>query len=240
MMGTLYGVGVGPGDAELVTVKAARLLRAADVVFAPVSRDDKDSTALAIAKDYLSGAEMVSLTFPMTRDGAVLSRYWDEAAERIADCLRAGKNAVFITLGDPGIYSTYAYVRDRIIHMGLAVETVPGITSFTAGAAAANRSLGESGDRIAIIPFLKEETELDDYLERFDTVVLMKVFRNFAGLKQYLKGKAITDKTFLFSNIGMRDERIAIGEEILKMEDPGYFTTLVIHTHSHSQQPDSF
>lgn len=229
-LGTLYGVGVGPGDAELVTIKAARLLKEADVVFAPAVGGESESVALDIVKDYIGGAEVVRLVFPMTRDKAVLGRHWDEAAGQVAERLKAGQAAVFVTLGDPGIYSTYSYVRDRLLRMGYTVETIPGVASFSAGAAAANQSIGESGDKIAIIPFLKEEAELDVYLERFDTIVLMKAYRTFAAIKRYLAEKDIAGKTFLFSNVGMRDEIIAVGEEILAVEDPGYFTTLVIRS----------
>jgi len=136
--GTLYGIGVGPGDPELITVKGANILSRCRHVFVPKARDASDSLALAIAKRYLgSSSEVHELVFPMTSEREELSRRWGESAREIITVLENGVDACFLTLGDPLLYSTYIYllreVRDRV--PDIDVVTVPGVTAFSAAAA---------------------------------------------------------------------------------------------------------
>ena len=135
MKGILYGVGVGPGDPELLTAKAIRLLRECDAIAAPKSADGRQ-TALDIASPYI-GQDKTILLFdmPMTHDKQVRNASHDAAADALCALLDEGKTVVFLTLGDPTVYSTYWYVHRRVAARGYAAELVPGVPSFCAAAA---------------------------------------------------------------------------------------------------------
>lgn len=110
MTGKLYGVGLGPGDPELMTLKAARILSSADVVCAPKSSEDRESIALAIAKTHVKNAKIIQPIFPMSKDVKKLEKRWDEATEMIFSELEQGRDVAFVTVGDPLFYSTYSYI----------------------------------------------------------------------------------------------------------------------------------
>ena len=140
--GTLYGLGVGPGDPELLTLKAVRLLREADVIAAP-DKGSGEKTALTIVKDYIQGKPLLPCVTPMVRDQKVLDATHDQIADSICALLEEGKNVAFITLGDPTVYSTYMYVHRRVLERGYEAVLVPGVPSFCAAAARLGRSLTE-------------------------------------------------------------------------------------------------
>ena len=146
MKGILYGVGVGPGDPELLTAKAIRLLRECDAVAAPKSADGRQ-TALDIASPYIGQDKSILLfDMPMTHDRQARNASHDAAADALCALLDEGKTVVFLTLGDPTVYSTYWYVHKRVTARGYAAELVPGVPSFCAAAAAMGRALCEDGD----------------------------------------------------------------------------------------------
>ena len=152
MKGILYGVGVGPGDPELLTAKAIRLLRECDAVAAPKSTDGRQ-TALDIASPYIGQDKSILLfDMPMTHDRQARNASHDAAADALCALLDEGKTVVFLTLGDPTIYSTYWYVHKRVAARGYAAELVPGVPSFCAAAAAMGRALCEDGEMLQIIP----------------------------------------------------------------------------------------
>ena len=161
--GKLYGIGVGPGDTELLTLKAARILKSVPVVFTPKSSKEKESIALSIVKPVLEEREdykrlmLVTPIFPMIEDKDELEKIWNSASEMIAQYLDSGRDVAFITLGDPSVFSTYAYVQKKLIE-NYEIETVPGITSFTACAAARNKALVEQNESLTIVP------KIDDML----------------------------------------------------------------------------
>ncbi len=145
MTGKLYGVGVGPGDPELVTLKALRLTKEADILAFP-GENPRESVAYKIMKGAypeIDTKQMISLPMPMTKDKEQLKQVHDEGTRIIADQLDQGKNVVFLTLGDPTVYSTYLYVHKRVAQMGYDTEIVSGITSFCAVSARFNQGLVE-------------------------------------------------------------------------------------------------
>ena len=136
--GKLFGVGVGPGDPNLLTIKAAEVLRQVDVVCIPRSRVNSDSVAMQIAGAYISpAAEIMEVLTPMVRDAQTLEAEWRRGAEKIANCLLNGKNVAFITIGDSMLFSTYTYLMKKVreIIPNVVVESIPGVTSFSAAAA---------------------------------------------------------------------------------------------------------
>ena len=132
--GILYGVGVGPGDPELLTLKARRILSEADVIAVP-DKGAGEKTALNIVKDYIQDKPLHTCAAPMVRDQAVLDRVRDSIAAELCGLLEEGKTVAFITLGDPSIYSTYLYIHRRVLAAGYEAKMVPGVPSFCAVAA---------------------------------------------------------------------------------------------------------
>jgi precorrin-2/cobalt-factor-2 C20-methyltransferase len=164
MPSRLYAVGVGPGDPELLTRKAERILRSVPVIYSPTGAADAASYALSIIEPFLDRTRQEVLTrlFPMTKDESELVPLWEETAAEVAQRVREGQDVAFITIGDPLLYSTFLYLyrifRDK--YPEIDVEIVPGITSVGAAAAAAGVSLGLSADRLAILPATYEEQQL--------------------------------------------------------------------------------
>ena len=190
--GKLYGIGVGPGDTELLTLKAARILKSVPVVFTPKSSKEKESIALSIVKPILEERDddkklmLVTPIFPMIEDKEELEKIWTSASEMIAQYLDSGRDVAFITLGDPSVFSTYAYVQKKLIG-DYEIETVPGITSFTACAAARNKALVEQNQILTIVP--KIDDRLEHVLEYSDSIVLMKASRNTTQLEETIEEK---------------------------------------------------
>jgi len=212
ILGTFYGVGIGPGDAELLTVQARRVLSSVPVIFVPKAKITDEGLALQILLKALQdgGASpalksgLRELVFPMSKDPAVLKPAWDGARAAVLDELRAGRDCAFITLGDTAIYSTYMNLVAglRQDEPGLRMVTVPGISSYSQAAAALNLSLVEKAEKMAILPCLSEVEGLRPDLERFDTVVLMKVGRRFADLRELLRGMGLLPYSHLALKLG--------------------------------------
>src|SRR3989338_4834424 len=153
--GKLYGVGIGPGDPKLLTLKAKDALEKADTIFAPKGSDEGISVARKIIEQVIEGKKTyVELTFPMTKDKNLLRKYWKKAAQRIAGEIKKGKQAAFVTLGDPFIYSTYIYLLKMLKQdfPNIDVETIPGISAFNAAASRASFSLLEGKEKMAVLP----------------------------------------------------------------------------------------
>lgn len=226
--GKLYGIGVGPGDTELLTLKAARILKTVPVIFTPKSSKEKDSIALSIVKPILDERDdskrlmLVTPIFPMIENKDELEKIWTSASEMIAQYLDSGRDVAFITLGDPSVFSTYAYVQKRLIDE-YEIETVPGITSFTACAAARNRALVEQNQILSIVP--KIDDRLENVLEYSDSIVLMKASRNTAELEETIEKKERQKEIYSVQNCTRENEKIIEG---FSNEKP-YLTTTIIN-----------
>jgi len=225
--GKLIGIGVGPGDTELLTLKAAKVLKTVPVVFSPKSSKEKESIALSIVKPILEERKdykrlmLVEPIFPMIEDKKELEKIWNSAAEMIAQYLDSGRDVAFITLGDTSIFSTYSYVQKKLIDR-YEIETIPGITSFTACAAARNKALVEQNDILTIVP--KIDDRLEQVLEYSDSVVLMKASRNTAELESTIEAKNRPKEIYSVQNCTRENEKIIEG---FSNEKP-YLTTTII------------
>jgi precorrin-2/cobalt-factor-2 C20-methyltransferase len=233
--GTFYGVGVGPGDPELLTVKAVNVLKGASVIAVPRSSDSSSdglSQALRIAEKAvdLDGKEKVWLFFPMTKDKEVLNAARKEAALKVADALNAGKDVAFITLGDPMLYSTFSYLVPfvREAAPGAAVKVVSGITSYSAAASIALTPLAESDEKVMIVPAAYDLDAVKGLLESFDTIVLMKVNRIFDRLVDTLDAMGLLGRAVLVSRAGWPEERVVYDLKSLKGEKLDYFSTIIV------------
>lgn len=205
MKGVFYGVGVGPGDPELITLKGYRVLREADVICSPRSGDGREGVALSVVSSLLTGGQQVlELPFPMTRDRAELEACWSRAAGKIIGLLDEGKKVAFITLGDPALYSTYTYVLRKVREAGdYETVTVPGVASFSACAAAAGIPLAEGDEKLAVIPTVKDLNAVRFALQNFESVVLMKVAGRFDRVVEILTELGLKDRAVYASRCGL-------------------------------------
>lgn len=230
--GKLYGIGIGPGDPELITLKAAKIIAGSTLIFVPRSSEKSESLAFAIAGHLTDkNAKVKELTFPMTKDKQVLESYWRKAADDILKEIENGNDVAFLTLGDPGLYSTFAYAakRVRLSNAKVEVEVIPGVSSPFACAAAANIALAEGEEKVAIIPTPKKVSDLSAVIDNFDTIVLLKVGAKLGELVKFLEEKGLLDKTVLVKSVGLPDE--AIFKDLLntKADDRiGYFSTVIV------------
>lgn len=227
MQGKLYGVGVGPGDPELLTLKALRLIKENEVIAVP-GRDIQASVAYQIVKgayEDLDKKTLIPVAMPMTKDPQVLKTNHDKAADQVEDYLREGKNVVFLTLGDTTVYSTYLYVHKRILERGYEAEIVSGITSFCAVAARLNMGLVEADQPLHVIPATYKAQEMDEILKLPGTKVLMKTGKKMKQVKESIEKSG--QKAVMIENCGMPSEKIYRSAEEIP-EDSGYYSLIIV------------
>lgn len=209
MTGTIYAVGIGPGDPELLTLKAVRVIGSCPVLCVPKGREEGASLALSIVRQAvaLDGKEIMEVHFPM-RKGSQREAL-RPAAREIVGVLAQGRDVAFPTLGDPAIYSTFFHLLDAVhqVDEGVRAEIVPGVSSFTAAAARAGLSLALSGERLAVVPatYLRE---LRRFFAEFDAVVLMKVHRVLDEVRAALAAEGLLDRALYVARAGRADELI--------------------------------
>ena len=227
MQGKLYGVGVGPGDPELLTLKALRLIKENEVIAVP-GKDIQASVAYQIVKgayEELDEKTLIPVAMPMTKDPQVLKANHDKAADQVESYLKEGKNVVFLTLGDTTVYSTYLYVHKRILERGYEAEIVSGITSFCAVAARLNMGLVEADQPLHVIPATYKAQEMDEILKLPGTKVLMKTGKKMKQVKESIEKSG--QKAVMIENCGMPSEKIYRSAEEIT-EDSGYYSLIIV------------
>jgi precorrin-2/cobalt-factor-2 C20-methyltransferase len=227
--GSLTGVGLGPGDPELITLKAVRAVREADVVFAPARRDGDPSYALEIAGHLVDPArqEVVTLAFPTAAEG----ESWEGPCRTIVATLRGGRRGVFLTEGDPGLYSTFGHVMAtlRQLEPRIGVDVVPGVSAVTAAAAAAGVSLADYGERLAIIPAPYWLDRLEDALRAFDCVVLLKVGSVLGETIDLLDHLDLLGRAIYVRRCGRPEQQVVLDLASLRADSPAdYFALIVV------------
>jgi len=225
MAGIFYGVGVGPGDPELLTLKAIKAIEGADVIIAPQTEKNEESAALAIAGCYIpASTPVVKMTFPMVMDTAVLGEAWERCRDTILSLLREGKKVIFLTLGDPMLYGTYIYIHKLLKDSGCPVETIPGITSFSAVASRTGVPLAQGDEVLSIVPVTGGDEALDRAMGTADNLVLMKVYRNYNQVVRKLKQADYHD-TVMVSKCGCEDEEVYY--DLDEKDRVSYFSTII-------------
>lgn len=225
--GKLYGLGVGPGDPELMTLKAVRLARECDAVAIPVSGKETN-VAYEIAKGAvpeIEKKELLEISMPMIREESKLKESHDNAAATVIAELEKGKNIAFLTLGDPSIYSTYIYIHNRVKAQGYDTEIVPGIPSFCAVAARLNEGLTEASEALHVIPASYDGIE--EALALKGTRVLMKSGKSIGKVKSILEQLEQPPEVKMVERCGMQGERVFHKLEDLD-EEASYFSILVL------------
>ena len=225
--GILYGVGVGPGDPELMTVKAVRTVERCPVIALPQS-GRRECTAYEIAKEAVPALEKkkkLLLSMPMTRDQDTLLESWREAADQIARKLDLGQDVAFLTLGDPAVYSTYLYLHRLVEKMGYEARMIPGVPSFCAAAARLGWGLCENRQPLHILPASYDGTE--EALSLPGTKVLMKAGSSAAEVMDALGKRGLRSRTGLVVNCGMAGEKAYQSLETTP-EEQGYFSLYIV------------
>lgn len=230
-LGRLYGVGVGPGDPELLTLKAQRVLQAVPVICVPQAETSRDSFAYTIVRDVIdpSKQEILRATFP-TDDEDAAGNVWVDAAEQIAVRIRQGKDVAFITEGDPMLFSTFSYVLEsiRTNHPDIQVEIIPGVSSVMAAAASAAVPLVTHGQRLAILPAVYGIDDLREAIANYDTIVLMKVNRTLLQALASLERLGLAGKAIYVRRVTTPREEVVMDIQQLSEEDLDYFSLLII------------
>ncbi len=229
--GCLFGVGVGPGDPELVTLKAQRVLQRVPIICVPQSETSQDSFALAIVREFIDTdwQEILRFGFP-TDDAEAASNVWEAAAEALADRLQQGQDVAFITEGDPMLFSTFSYVLEgiRANYPEITVEIIPGVSSVMAAAARASVPLVTHGQRLAILPAVYGIDDLREAIANYDTIVLMKVNRVLLDALANLEKLGLAGKGIYVRRATTAREQVVQDLQQLTEEDLDYFSLLII------------
>jgi precorrin-2/cobalt-factor-2 C20-methyltransferase len=228
--GTLYGIGVGPGDPDLITMKAVKILGRVDIVYAAASTKNNHSLAVHIAGSHIPENTAVKmLRFPMTRDKNETRKAWKEHAQTIIAELEKGKDAAFLTLGDSMTYSTYGYILKyvRALASHLEVRTIPGITSYQAAAARLNTPLVEGEETLMVVSGAKGGDRLRDLAGKPENIVFLKAYRNVKDIQAAIDETARFSSCVGVKSCGLADEEIISDTKTLCERAPDYWTLIL-------------
>lgn len=207
----LYGVGVGPGDPELVTVKAVNILKKVDVVFAASHRKTKRSLALEIIGRYLEPHTRIKhLYFAMEKDRDICRQLYEKNSQLIARELKPNQEGAFITLGDPMLYSTYIYILRYLQahNPEITIKTIPGISSITAASALVNIPLAEGNESLTVMPGTNGICHLKELSRQRDNIIILKTYKDFRRIYRELKENDLLEKSFYVSRCGLTEESV--------------------------------
>jgi len=194
----LFCVGCGPGDPELLTIRALNLITEADVIFVPTSKLDKPSIALSIVAKYIKkSTKIINLVFPMVKDKDSLKDYWKKNTLEISQMVRTGKKTLYLTVGDPSLYSTWIYIHRELKknHKDIEIEIIPGITSIFAFAAESKLSLVEGNEHLSIVPACYDLNKVKNTVKASDTIVFLKDGRYFDNVIEMLSDSGFGEET---------------------------------------------
>ncbi len=228
--GTLYGIGVGPGDPGLIPVKSVEILERVDIIFSASSTRNNHSLALDIAAKYIpEGKPCVLLPFPMIMDKKRARDFWEKHALKIIGELKKGKDAAFLTLGDPLTYSTFGYLLRSIEELApyIRIEVVPGITSYQAAAATTKTVLVEGEESLLILSGAKGGDNLRRLSQLSENIVFLKAYKYLEDILQALKETRREGSSVAVTRCGFEDEKIIYNLEELLDNSPLYWTLII-------------
>jgi len=229
MSGTLIGVGVGPGDPELLTLKGLRALKEADEVYVPVSDTGEVGRAEAVVRAYLDPNRVRRLLFALSDDAEARVHHWTNAAREVAEPLREGKTCAFATIGDPNLYSTFTYLSRAVTDISkVNVETVPGITAMQDLASKSGTVLLVRDETLALLPFTAGKMALQKALEGFETVVCYKGGARLGEVLEVAEKSGRLEGGIYGSRLGMQGEEIVWAKEMVGRE--GTYLSAVVFT----------
>jgi len=234
----LIGIGVGPGDPDLLTVKAVKAIHNADIIMCPASNEDRPSIALSVVSsliDKSKNQEIVKLIFPMTKDKDVLDATWKKNAKIMAEKVLSGKNVVYLTVGDPYLYSTWIYMYKDLKenYPDMEISVIPGIVSIFTFASKVGISIAEGAEKVAIIPSCYDLSSVKEIAKHSETMVFLKDGRYFDQVIDVLKESGFPDDSIfaIGQDLGTENEiirKMTLGEVNDKTLTTKYFSILVV------------
>jgi precorrin-2/cobalt-factor-2 C20-methyltransferase len=229
--GKLYGIGVGPGDPDLITIKAVRILKSVSVIFAASSTKNDYSLARNIICKHAPNANIETLPFPMNNDKVVLQKAWERNAKIVLKALSERGDVAFVTLGDPMTYSTFSYLLKTVrnIESQTDVEIIPGITSYQAAASVANIPLVQGDQSLVVVSGAKGSDKLVQTLKRVDNVVILKTYKYFDKIYETLENLDLLDQSTFFSRLGLPGEEIVRNVKTLKSATTSYLSLIIVN-----------
>ena len=237
-MPELIAVGCGPGDPDLLTVKAVRAIQNADIIMCPTSKKGKPSIALSAISSILDktkNQEIVNLVFPMTKDKKTLESTWEKNSKILAEGVLAGKNVVYITIGDPYLYSTWIYLHREISknHPEIKITVIPGIVSMFTFASKVGISLAEGAEKFSVIPSCYDLSQVKEIAKNSDTMVFLKDGRYFDQVVELLKESGFSDDSIFAIGQDLDTEneivkKLTLGEVTKDTLTSKYFSILVV------------
>ena len=237
-MPELIGIGVGPGDPDLLTVKAVNAIHNAEVIMCPASKEDRPSIALSVVSpliDKSKNQEIIKLIFPMTKDKEVLESTWKKNAKIMAEKVLSGKNVVYLTVGDPYLYSTWMYMHKEIQqnHPNMKISAIPGIVSIFTFASKVGVSIAEGADKVSIIPSCYDLSTVKEIAKNSETMIFLKDGRYFDQVIDLLKDAGFPDNSLfaIGQDLGTENEiirKLTLGEVNDATLTTKYFSILVV------------
>ena len=234
----LIGIGVGPGDPDLLTVKAVKAIQNADIIMCPASKEDRPSIALSVVSsliDKSKNQEIVKLIFPMTKDKDVLEATWKKNAKIMAEKVLLGKNVVYLTVGDPYLYSTWIYMHKDLKenYPNMEISVIPGIVSIFTFASKVGISIAEGSEKVAIIPSCYDLSSVKEIAKYSETMVFLKDGRYFDQVIAVLKESGFPDDSIfaIGQDLGTENEiirKMTLGEVNDETLTTKYFSILVV------------
>ena len=234
----LVGIGVGPGDVDLLTVKAVKAIHNADIIMCPASKEDRPSIALSVIEsiiDKSKNQEIIKLIFPMTKDRDILEASWKKNAKIMAETVLKGKNVVYLTVGDPYLYSTWIYMhRDlKEKYPDMDISVVPGIVSIFSFASKVGVSVAEGAEKVAIIPSCYDLSSVKEIAKHSESMIFLKDGRYFDQVIKVLKESGFPDNSLfaIGQDLGTENEIIrtmTLGEVNDSTLTTKYFSILVV------------
>ena len=228
-MSKLYAIGVGTGDNSILTLKAVETLQKIDILYCPTSKNDNTSIAYTIAKKYIrDDVQIKNRHFPMIRDKQKLEVVFDEIADEIKKDVQLCKEVGFVTIGDAMIYSTFIYIL-RKLKDEIDIITISGIPSFVDVASKTNFPIAFDDNAFVVVPATTSIQKLEEYIISFDSIVIMKAYKNYNDIIALIKKYNLQDNTIVVSNASLENEIILQGEEIFNKKNEDYLTTVLIN-----------
>lgn len=227
MTGKIYALGVGPGDKELITLKAHRILGAVGIVVYPAP-DTGESFARSIVADYLKNWQVeIPIVIPMRLERFPAREIYDKAAVEIAAHLQAGRDVAVLCEGDPFFYGSFMYLFERLAGM-YEIEIVPGVSSLMACSAALRRPLAARNDALTVIPAPMHDRQILELLERCDAAAIMKIGRHFVRIREVIKQAGLMHAAGYLERVGLQNQRIMPLSEVEEDSAP-YFSMILIY-----------
>ena len=231
--GILYGVSVGTGDPELITIKALKIIRKCPVVAFPAGIKGKQGIAESIIQGYLQPQQKtLPLAFPYSQNQAELSRAWQSAAEQVCEYLQRGQDVAFACEGDVSFYSTFSYLAETLdkLQPGVNIQRIPGVSSPMAVANCLKIPLTAHNDKLVVLPALYSVEDLEKVLDWAETVVLLKVSAVYSKVWQVLQRRNLLTSAWVVEKVSFADQKVYYPLNSHSKLQLSYFSLLIVKT----------